>query len=337
MQMSIIYKGMDSNMKSAVITGITGQDGAYLSSLLLKNNYRVYGLIRQGNQTAFSNLKYLEIEQKIEFIACDLESFDQVYAIISRIRPDEIYNLAAQSSVGQSFSEPLSSVRFNTVSVLNLLESIRRISAIKPIKFYQASSSELFGETNQLPINEETRVHPLSPYAVSKATGHWTTINYRESYGVFACSGILFNHESYLRKNNFFIKKVILQAIRISKGHADELKVGNIDVSRDFGFAPSYVEAMWLMLQQDEPDDFIICSGKSYSLRNIINKVFDYFAIAQDKIVIDSSLFRPNELNDIYGDSSKARKKLNWNYALDFMDVLELLIEEELKNYESVI
>jgi len=316
-------------MLKALITGISGQDGAYLSRFLLNKNYQVFGLIRNQG-TPLQRLKYLDIEDKITLIPCDLQNFNEIKWIINDEKPNEIYNLAAQSSVAESFKNPFETLNFNINSVLNILESIKMID--KKIKFYQASSSEMFGRVDRLPVSEETPMHPLSPYAISKATAHWITINYRESFNLFTCCGILFNHESYLRGNDYFIKKVIREAIAIKNNKKNELIVGNIDIRRDFGYAPSYIEAMWLMLQQNSPDDYIICSGRTYSLREIIYYIFDKIGIDKDKIVIDKSFFRPSEIIDMVGDPAKARSKLQWNYSYDFLKILDLLIEEEKKN-----
>jgi GDPmannose 4,6-dehydratase len=213
---------------------------------------------------------------------------------------------------------------------MNLLEAIKKVN--KKIKFYQASSSDMFGNISKLPVSENSVLHPTSPYGISKVTGHWMAINYRESYELFACSGILFNHESYLRGENFFVKKVIRTAIDIKNGKQNELRVGDIDLRRDFGYAPDYVKAMWLMLQQKEPKDYIVCSGKPVSLREIIYYVFDKLGIDKDGIVIDKSFFRPNDIENIYGDNKKAKKELGWKYNKTFCDVLDILIKEEMEN-----
>jgi GDPmannose 4,6-dehydratase len=317
-------------MKTAIITGITGQDGAYLAELLLANGYRVLGLTRGYNNESLKNLAYLGIVDKVVIEECDLLDISSIMRNISKYQPNEIYNLAAQSSVGLSFSQPIGTISFNTMSVLNLLEAIR---TVKPdIKFYQASSSEMYGRVNNLPITEESVLHPLSPYAISKASSHWTVVNYRESYNLFACCGIFFNHESFLRSKDFFIKKVILGALKISRKQQDVLRVGNIDIKRDFGFSPKYVEAMYLMLQQDTAQDFLICSGESLSLREIIYYIFDKLGIDRNKLVVDPALYRPNEIQNIYGDNQKAKKILNWNYDMNFFNVLDILIDEEEKN-----
>lgn len=323
-------------MKTAIITGITGQDGAYLSKLLLEKGYRVVGLTRKYNSASFDKIAYLGIKDDILIEECDLLDISALIQIISKYKPDEIYNLAAQSSVSLSFKEPISTIQFNTISVLNLLEAIRTVD--KNIKFYQASSSEMYGKVENLPVTEQTVIHPLSPYAVSKAAAHWTVVNYRESYNLFACCGVLFNHDSYLRNKDFFIKKIIQEAIKIKQNAQDVIKIGNIDVKRDFGYAPEYVKAIWLMLQQTEPEDYIICSGKSISLREILYYVFDKLELDKDKIIIDNNLYRPIDIKDIYGDSCKAKNKLNWDYDLNFFNVLDKIIKEEIneQNNENI-
>ena len=318
-------------MKTAIITGITGQDGAYLSRFLLEKGFRVIGLIRSKNGSNLSRLKYLGIVDNIEFLECDLRDLSQVLNIISAVKPDEIYNLAAQSSVSLSFQQPIGTIEFNVTSVLNLLEAIRLLNP--SIRFYQASSSEMFGKVIDLPITEKTMVHPLSPYAISKVTGHYICINYRESYQLFTSCGILFNHESYLRGENFFMRKLISGAIDILHKKKSFLEFGNLDIRRDFGWSEKYVEVMWLMLQQDKPDDFIISSGKSISLKEIVYYVFDKLNLDRTLIKINPSLLRPTDIEDIYGSSEKARKVLNWHYDMDFFNVIDLIIEEERRNY----
>ncbi|MBI5325179.1 MAG: GDP-mannose 4,6-dehydratase [Ignavibacteriae bacterium] len=316
--------------KRALITGITGQDGSYLSKLLLDKGYEVIGLTRGLSESSTNNLKYLGIENNIQLDVCELTDLSNVIHVIQKYQPSEVYNLAAQSSVGKSFELPIGTISFNIISVLNLLESIKIVD--KNIKFYQASTSEMYGKVEDLPINEDSRIHPLSPYAVSKASAHWITVNYRESYGIKAWCGILFNHESYLRTKNYFVKKVITNSIEIANSKRKTLKVGNIDIKRDFGYSPDYINAIWLMLQQNNPDDFVICSGKSISLREIIEYVFNKFSIPISKIELDYNLYRPTDIQDIYGDNTKAVQKLGWKYDKSFYDVIDLIIEEELKN-----
>lgn len=313
-------------MKTALITGITGQDGPYLAKLLLEKGYAVVGITR-SYLSNISNLKYLNIHDKVTLEECDLGDLPFVVRILEKYKPSEIYNLSAQSSVGLSFQQPISTIQFNINSVLNLLEAIRIVN--NKMKFYQASSSEMFGKVEKLPITLSTPMHPLSPYAISKASSHWTVVNFRESFDLFACNGVLFNHESFLRPKSFFVKKVITESLKIKAGLSNKLKVGNIDVKRDFGFAPRYVEAMWLMLQQDKPQDFIICSGKSISLRGIIEHVFQKLDLPMSKLEIDHSLYRPIDIDDIYGDNSDARAILKWSYDNEFKEVIDVLIKEE--------
>ena len=315
-------------MKTAIITGITGQDGAYLSQLLLKKGYKVIGLTR--GSTKSNNLEYLRIEEQIEIEECDLNDISAIIKVIIKYKPSEFYNLAAQSSVSKSFEQPIGTINYNVTSVLNILESIRITE--KNIKFYQASSSEMYGSVASLPITINTPMHPLSPYAISKATAFWIVANYRESYGLYCCNGVLFNHESYLRSNNFFIKKVISECVKFRNDEQWYLKVGNIDIKRDFGFSPKYVEAMFLMLQQNKPNDFIICSGKSISLRSIIIYIFRKLDIPIDRLKIQESLYRPTDIQDTYGDPSLANQLLSWDYNMDFYEVLDVLIAEEIEN-----
>lgn len=320
-------------MKTAIITGVTGQDGAYLSEFLLSKNYRVVGLTRNNRSINLERLTFLKIDQQVVIEECDLMDMSSVIKIINKYQPDEIYNLAAQSSVGLSFQHPIGTISFNSLSVLNLLESIRLSK--NDIKFYQASSSEMYGSVQSLPITLNTPMHPLSPYAISKATAFWTVTNYRESYGIYACNGILFNHESYLRGNTFFVKKVISECFQHKDDKNWKLKVGNIDIKRDFGYSPKYVEAMFLMLQQETAKDFTICSGTSISLRSIVEYVFDAFNISHDRLIIDKDLFRPSEIQDIYGDNSSARLELGWDYSMNFLDVLDILIKQEMEQLIS--
>lgn len=316
-------------MKTAIITGITGQDGAYLSALLLKKKYRVIGLVRNSLPN-LSGLDYLKIREQVEIVECNLLAIEQIKAVLVKYKPDDIYNLAAQSSVSLSFEEPIETFRFNTLSVFNLLESVKIIN--KNIRFYQASSSEMCGKVNQLPITENSILHPLSPYATSKVAAHFTCINYRESYQMYIACGILFNHESYLRGDNFFVKKVIRESIQISLGNQLHLEVGNIDIKRDFGYSPLYVEAMYKMLQQKTPADYLVCSGESISLREIVYHIFATLGLSKDKCVVNPKFYRPNEIQNIYGDNTKAKRELGWTYDYKFYEVLDLLVAEELAN-----
>ena len=317
-------------MKTAIITGISGQDGAYLAKLLLQKDYRVIGTVRSYRCANTKNFEYLGIQNEIIIEELDLLDMANVIRIIQKYSPDEIYNLAAQSSVGLSFEQPLGTFSFNTTSVNNLLESIRLFNP--STKLYQASSSEMYGRVKSMPITLETPMHPISPYGVSKMASYFMITTYRESYNLFVCNGVLFNHESFLRSNNFFVKKVIKDAISIQNGKLLSLKVGNLDVKRDFGYAPAYVEAMWKILQNKIADDFIICSGVSIKLRDIVEYIFDKLNLDKKLIIVDKTLFRPNDINEIYGDNSKAKNILNWDYELSFFKILDKLIDEEISS-----
>jgi GDPmannose 4,6-dehydratase len=318
-------------MKKGLITGVTGQDGAYLSKILLEKGYKVYGTIRNSITPRSRNLELLGIERSIELIPADLLDLSNVIRLLERIKPDEIYNLASQSSVGLSFEQPIGTVEFNIMSTMNLLEAIR----ILPFnaKFYQASSSEMYGKASELPVTEKTALHPVSPYAVSKAASHWMTVNYREAYGLFCCCGILFNHESVLRAGHFVTKKIISTAVRISKGSKEKLKLGNIEIKRDWGLAPEYVKAMWLMLQREVPDDYVIATGEAHSLREFIELAFLNAGLDWEKYVAtDEALYRPSEIDVIYGDPAKAKAKIGWEYNVSFENLIKLLIREESKH-----
>ena len=317
--------------KVAIITGITGQDGAYLAQLLLSKNYKVVGVVKNVSNINKSRLDYLSITDQINWQQCSLTDKNDVINLLEKNEPDEFYNLAAQSSVFKSYRDPILTLNFNILSVANILESIRETNTL--IKFYQASSGEMFGNVNTFPITENSTLYPVSPYAVSKCTAFWLTVNYRESFGMFCTSGISFNHESFLRNKNFIIKKVLNTAFDILAGRKEFLEVGNINIRRDFGFAPKYVEAMHLMMQHEAPDHYILSSGKSVSLKEVIFYIFDNLEINRDKILINNDLFRPNEIMDIYGDASKAKKELNWRYEMSFFEVLDIIIAESLKNH----
>jgi GDPmannose 4,6-dehydratase len=312
--------------KTAIITGITGQDGAYLTQYLLGLNYTVVGLTRSYSSAGLSKLMRLGIDSQIQLEECDLMDYSSIIRILQKYKPDEFYNLAAQSSVAASFNQPIGTIQFNSISVLNILEAIR--SSNSAIRFYQASSSEMFGRVPELPIRENNVLNPVSPYAISKATAHWIVRNYREAYGIFACSGILFNHESSLRDDTFFVKKVIESARKIKAGKMDMLHVGNIMIKRDFGASKEYVKVMHAMLQHPFPDDYVVASGTSVLLKDIIDFVFDYLGVPANKYVVDDKLFRPSEINDLYGDSNKAKNQLGWNYQKDFFEVIREMIDE---------
>ncbi len=318
-------------MKTALITGITGQDGSYLAKFLLDKGYRVIGTVRSYRCADTTNFDYLGITDEIIIDELDLQDMTNVMRILQKYKPDELYNLAAQSSVGLSFNQPIGTFSFNTTSVNNLLEAIRLFNT--DLKLYQASSSEMFGYVKNLPMTLDTPMQPTSPYAVSKLASHYMVAIYRDAYSLFICSGILFNHESMLRSDNFFIKKIIKESLNIKYGFQRKLTVGNLNVKRDFGYAPKYIEAMWLMLQQKVPNDFIICSGRSILLQDIVDYIFKKLELSKDLIVVDKNLFRPNEVYEIYGDNSKAKEILGWNYDYSFFDILDILLKEEEKTY----
>lgn len=319
-------------MKRVIITGITGQDGAYLTDFLLEKGYSVIGLLRKDRETNLRNIEYLGLGGKIKLLKADLLNFSDIVEILEHYNIDEFYNLAAQSSVASSFKQPLETINFNIISTAGILEAIRIVNP--KIKYYQASSSEMYGNVKKenLPINEKFPLNPISPYGVSKAASHLLTINYRRSYNIFAVCGICFNHESVLRSNNFVTKKIINTAVKISMGLAKELKLGNLNVFRDWGYAPKYVEAMWLMLQQNKAENFIVSSGKAYSLEEFTQKVFKRLNLNFNKFVkIDKTLFRPYDLEVNYGDNSKVKKKLKWEYNISFDELIKLLVGEEIK------
>lgn len=314
----------------AIITGISGQDGAYLAKDLLDKGIKVIGLVRD-KLSSLSGLDYLEISNDIEIIQLNLANAAEINKLIKTKLPDFIFNLAAQSSVADSFKNPHSSILFNLHSTLNILEAIRSFS--RHTRLYQATSSEMYGSVSNLPICENTLLNPQSPYAISKSACHHLVRNYRDSYDLHVSSGILFNHESVLRRENFFIMKIIKSALDIYHGRLDYLEVGNIEIKRDFGYAPFYVKAMTKMVEMNNPDDYIICSGKSISLKSIIQHLFNFLSIDLDKIKINKELFRPSEISDIYGDNSKAKRELGWDYEMEFTDVLESILIEYQNNF----
>lgn len=317
-------------MKTALITGITGQDGAYLSQLLLSKGYKVVGITRDTSDFRLRNLLFLGISDKVELQKANLQDLSNIIRILDKVKPDEIYHLAAQSSVGLSFEQPIGTLEFNIISTANLLEAVRIVNS--KIRIYNSSSSEMYGKVakENLPVRENSVLHPVSPYSISKASAHWITINYREAYGLYSVCGILFNHESCLRGENFVTKKILNTAVKIKNGEAGELKLGNLNVFRDWGYAPEFVKAMWLMLQQKTPDDYIICSGEYDSLENFVKKVFNELGLDEKKYVkTDKALLRPVELEVIYGDNSKAKKNLDWKYNISFDELIKLLVRDE--------
>jgi GDPmannose 4,6-dehydratase len=317
-------------MKSALICGVSGQDGAYLSKLLLSKGYTVYGGSRDAESSSFEHLKKFEIFDKIKFVSISLNDFRSVLQVIMKIKPDEIYNLAGQSSVALSFEQPVETLESISLGTLNLLEAIRFLEL--PIKLYNAGSSECFGNVSEA-VDEETPFRPRSPYGVAKATAFWEVANYREAYKLFACTGILFNHESPLRKERFVTKKIISTACRIAKGSSEKLKLGNINVNRDWGWAPEYVEAMWLMLQQDKPEDFIIATGETISLKDFIIYAFECLSLDwNEHVVFDDSLLRPTDIEKGIANPSKAKELLNWEAKVKSKELVKLLIDCELNS-----
>lgn len=312
-------------MIKTIITGVTGQDGSYLAQQLLEKGHKVIGLTRNSTPD-LSGLNYLGVKDDVEIKACDLENKSLISKILFQEKPNYIYHLAAESSVAESFKNPHNSIIFNLKSTLNLLEAIRETDL--DIRLYQATSSEMYGSVASLPINENTLLHPQSPYAISKAACHFLVRNYRESYNIQACSGILFNHESVLRRKNFFIMKLMQNALDIKYKKIKSIQFGNLDIMRDFGYAPKYVEAMVLMLEAEKLEDFIICSGTSISLRSIVHHVFDRLNIDYKHYSVDEHLFRPSEIQNIYGDNTKAKQELNWKYDFSFYEILDILLED---------
>lgn len=322
--------------KKAIIIGITGQDGAYLAQLLLQKGYKVFGVTRDILDYDDKRLNYLGINKDVEIIELSSLDKDRVIKVLKKINPDEIYNLASQSSVGYSFVDPFSTLNFNILSVLNWLYAIKATDSNK--KFYQASSSEMFGNVplEDLPLKESLLFHPASPYGISKAAAHWLVVNYRESNKIFASCGILFNHESPLRGENYVVKKIINTAVKIKKGlHNGPLVLGNLEVKRDWGYAPEYVKAMWLILQQKTPGDFLICSGNVMALKDLVNTVFDSLGLDTGKHLLqDPALLRPVDLEIIYGDNTKAKEQLGWDYNISNEELIKKLITEEEKFIE---
>jgi len=313
-------------MKKALICGVSGQDGAYLAKLLLEKGYDVYGASRDAQGSPFSNLIRLGIKDQVNLESVAMNDFRSVLQALMKVKPDEIYNLAGQSSVGLSFQQPVETLESISVGSLNLLEAIRFVDS--PIKLYNAGSSECFGETANLPADETTPFRPRSPYAVAKAAAFWETANYREAYNLFACSGILFNHESPLRPERFVTQKIVAGACRIAAGTQDSLHLGNLSIQRDWGWAPEYVKAMWLMLQQDKPDDFVIATGHTYSLEQFAEQAFSAVGLDWRKhVVSDASMLRPTDIMVGKADPSKAKRQLGWEAKLVMPDVVRLMVD----------
>lgn len=315
-------------MKKALITGITGQDGSYLAELLLAKGYKVSGIVRRSSTETYERIE--GIKDRITLKQADL--LDQL-SLVDAIReeePDEIYNLAAQSFVPVSWTQPVLTGEFTALGVTKVLEAIRLVNP--KIRMYQASSSEMFGKVQEAPQTETTSFYPRSPYGVAKVYGHWITVNYRESYDIFACSGILFNHESPRRGREFVTRKVTETVAKIKLGLTDKLFLGNLDAKRDWGFAGDYVKAMWLMLQQEAPDDFVIATGKSHSVKEFVQIAFDYAGLNwEDHVEIDPAFLRPAEVDLLIGDSSKAKRELGWEPEVSFKELIKMMVDSDLE------
>jgi GDPmannose 4,6-dehydratase len=318
-------------MPKALITGVTGQDGAYLSQFLLDKGYEVFGMVRRSSHLGVADhrLRWLGVADRVNIVDGNLIDLSSLLRIIERVQPDEIYNLAAQSFVATSWDQPVVTSEVSGVGVINMLEAMR--AAAPKARFYQASSSEMFGLIQAERQSETTPFHPRSPYAVAKLFGHWATVNYRESFGLHASSGILFNHESPLRGVEFVTRKVTDAVARIKLGLQSELRLGNIDVKRDWGHARDYVRAMWLMLQQDEPDDYVIATGRTTTVREMCQIAFEYAGLSMhDHVKIDPGLYRPAEVELLLGDPSKAKAKLGWETTATLEDVIREMVDADL-------
>lgn len=314
--------------KKALITGITGQDGSYLAEFLLNKGYQVIGMVRRSSTEKFERIEH--IKDKINICQADLLDQYSIIRLLTEVQPDEVYNLAAMSFVPTSWNQPVLTAEFTAIGVTRMLEAIR---AVNPkIRFYQASSSEMFGKVREVPQTENTPFYPRSPYGVAKVYGHWITVNYRESYNIFGVSGILFNHESPRRGLEFVTRKVTYNAARIKLGLARELRMGNLDAKRDWGFSGDYVKAMWLMLQQDKPDDFVIATGQTHSVQELVEVAFSYLNLDyRDFVVIDKEFIRPAEVDLLIGDNTKAKNTLGWQPEVSFSGLVKMMVDADME------
>jgi len=337
--------------KKALITGITGQDGAYLSDFLLKKDYKVYGAVRRTSSTNTARLSEMGVLDDVELVSMDLAEITNIQRVIEKTEPDEVYNLAAQSFVQTSYEQPIYTSDIDGIGVTRILETIRNLGGTP--KFYQASTSEMFGKAKESPQNEDTPFYPRSPYGVAKLYSHWMTVNYRESWDIHACSGILFNHESPLRGLEFVTRKISLGMAEIKNGKKDVINLGNLNAERDWGFAGDYVEAMWLMMQQEKSDDYIIATGQTHSVRFFAEQAAKVIGIdiewdidglserglcnktGKTIISVDSSFNRPAETEHLLGDASKAQKELGWNPSCDFESLVMMMVERDLERVEK--
>ena len=314
--------------KTALVTGITGQDGSYLAELLLEKGYRVVGMTRRTSTEVHERIEH--IVDDVEIVSGDLLDQSSITSIVNEVRPSEIYNLAAQSFVPASWNQPVLTGEFTALGVTRVLESVRQVDP--SIRFYQASSSEMFGGTSESPQNEKTSFYPRSPYGVAKVYGHWITVNYRESYDLFACSGICFNHESARRGKEFVTRKISDGVARIKLGLAKELRLGNLDAHRDWGYAGDYVRAMWLMLQQERPEDYVIATGRTHSVRDFVRIAFEVAGLGsfEPYVVIDPRFVRPAEVDRLIGDAGKAARELGWKPEVTFEQLVALMVEADI-------
>ncbi len=317
--------------KTALILGVSGQDGTYLARLLLEKGYHVVGASRDAQMSSFANLAKLGIKDQVQTESVSSTDFRSVLQVLKKAEPDEIYNLAGQSSVGLSFSQPMETYESISVGTLNLLEAIRMLEM--PVRFYNAGSSECFGNTDGERANEDTPFRPRSPYAVAKAAAFWQVANYREAYDIFACSGLLFNHESPLRPERFVTQKIVREACQIKAGKQEKMNLGNISVKRDWGWAPEYVEAMWLMLQQDMAEDYIIATGHTYSLEDMVETVFASLDLNwKEYVELNPDLLRPTDIKISLADSSKAERQLGWKAQYTMKEVASMMVDEYLRS-----
>lgn len=318
-------------MKRALITGVTGQDGSYMADFLLASGYEVFGLERRSSQKMRANIKHLlQSGHKIKFISGDLLDESSLVHALKEVMPDEVYNLAAQTFVPESWKQPVYTGEVTGLGVVRMLEAVRQVNP--KIRFYQASSSEMFGKAREFPQNENTRFYPRSPYGVAKLYGHWITVCYRESYNMFAVSGILFNHESPRRGLEFVTRKISHGVASIKLGLAEELRLGNLDAKRDWGYAGDYIEAMWLMLQQKEPRDYVVSTGETHSVREFVEEAFNHLDLDWKKYVkTDEQLIRPAEVDHLLGDSRIIQKELGWKPKVGFKELVRMMVDEDLR------
>ncbi len=319
-------------MPTALITGVTGQDGSYLAEFLLERGYTVVGMVRRTSTINFERIQH--IQEQLEIVQGDLLDQTSLMSILHDYQPDEVYNLAAQSFVPTSFSQPVLTGEFTALGVTRVLEAIRLVNP--KIRYYQASSSEMFGKVVEVPQRESTPFYPRSPYGVAKVYGHWITVNYRESYNLFGCSGILFNHESPRRGLEFVTHKITDAAARIKLGLAHELRLGNLESQRDWGYAGDYVRAMWLMLQQEQPDDYVVATGETHSVQEFVEEAFGYLDLDwREYVVQDPKYYRPAEVDLLVGDPSKAGSELGWEPTVDFRGLVRLMVDADLQALQA--